>query len=200
MSRTSLIASASAAAVLGSLVALGGASGALAADSPCGLARYERVQAKVDYTVYAPTMTFGLPRTGFQRNGCGGDRDDFITVNYGNQAALTDQSITLQESPGAFGCVDGPDGVGPAATFTVNGAAAEVMGACAGGKSTCSASSLALVRTVGLHGRHPAGLGEQADDDVRRGLQPGDVAGSDQGVRARPRPRDLTCSQDTGLD
>ena len=147
MSRTSLIAGASAAAVLASLVAAGGASAALAADGPSGLARYERVQAKVDYTVYAPTMTFGLPRTGFQRNGCGEDRDDFITVNYGSQAALTDQSITLQESPGAFGCVDGPDGVGPAATFTVNGATAKVMGACAGGKSTCSTSSPELVRT-----------------------------------------------------
>jgi hypothetical protein len=144
MNRIALLAGASAAAVLASLAAVGG-SAAFAADGPSGIARYERVQAKVDYTVYAPTRAFGLPRTGFQRNGCGGDRDDFITVNYGSQAELTDQSITLQESPGSFGCVDGPDGVGPAGTFRVNGAPAKVMGACAGGKSTCRKSTAELV-------------------------------------------------------
>jgi len=145
MNRIPLLAGASAAAVLASLVTVGG-SAALAADGPSGFARYERVQAKVDYTVYAPTRTLGLPRTGFQRNGCGSGRDDFITVSYGSQAALTDKSITLQESPGSFGCVDGPDGVGPAGTFTVNGVTAKVMGACAGGKSTCRKSTAALVR------------------------------------------------------
>lgn len=127
---------------------LAGPSAAHAADGPPGFARYERVQAKVDFTVYAPMRTFGLPRTEFQRNGCGSGRGDFISVDYGSQATRGDQWIGLQESPGSFGCVDGPDGVGPAATFSVNGATATVLGSCPGGTSTCKRSTPDLVSTM----------------------------------------------------
>lgn len=136
------------AVALSGILVLAGASGAQAADESPGFGRYERVQAKVDYTVYAPMRTLGLPRTDFQRNDCGSGRGDFITASYGSQPSLADQSITLQESPGPNGCVDGPDGVGPATTFNVYGATATVMGACAGGKSTCKRSTTDLVRTM----------------------------------------------------
>jgi hypothetical protein len=101
-------------------------------------------RARVDYPVYAPTTTLRLPRTSFERVSCGNARDDFLSVDYGRQATLTSRWIGLQESPGPIGCVDGPDGFGPAATFTVNGAKAYVSGSCAGGRSTCSTSSPAL--------------------------------------------------------
>ncbi len=143
LARTSL-----AALILGS----GGlviASAAQAADASPDLGRYQRVQPRVDYTVYGPTTSFGLPRTSFQTNGCGGGRSDFITADYGSQTAGTTPWISLQESPGADGCVDGPDGIGPAATFTVNGARAQVLGACAGGKASCTHSTAALVKKQG---------------------------------------------------
>lgn len=136
------------ATVLTACAVITSASATHAADGPPGFARYERVQAKVDYTVYAPMRTFDLPRTSFQRYGCGSGRGDVITVRYGSQASLDDQSIQLQESPGPRGCVDGPDGVGPATTFTVNGATATVMGACAGGRTTCRRSTTDLVRSM----------------------------------------------------
>lgn len=125
------------------------ATAAQAADGSPDLGRYQRVQPRVDYTVYGPMTSFGLPRTGFQLNGCGGGRDDFITADYGKQVTTTTPWISLQESPGSDGCVDGPDGVGPAATFTANGARAQVLGACAGGTSTCARSTAALVRKQG---------------------------------------------------
>ncbi|MCX6433325.1 MAG: hypothetical protein NTX29_11220 [Actinobacteria bacterium] len=126
--------------------ALATGSSAHAADGSPDLGRYQRVQPRVDYTVYGPTTSFGLPRTSFQVNSCGGGRSDFITADYGKQATATSPWLSLQESPGSDGCVDGPDGVGPAATFTVNGARAHVLGSCAGGKSTCAHSTAALVK------------------------------------------------------
>lgn len=52
--------------------------------------------------------------------------------------------INLNESQ--TGCEDGPDGVGPVAKFTVNGATATIMGSCKGQKSICSKSNPALLR------------------------------------------------------
>ena len=117
---------------------------AVAADNPPSTQRYERVQKSVDYTVYAPETSFGLPRTGFQKFGCGSGRDSAISVSYGSQAQLTNPWIGLNESPGKTGCTDGPDGVGPVTTFRANGIKATVYGACAKGASTCVTSTPAL--------------------------------------------------------
>ncbi len=125
------------------------ATAAQAADASPDLGRYQRVQPRVDYTVYGPMTSFGLPRTSFQVNSCGNGRSDYITAEYGQQTTVTTPWLTLQESPGSDGCTDGPDGVGPAATFTANGARAQVLGSCAGGKSTCAHSTQALVKKQG---------------------------------------------------
>lgn len=132
------------------VTALAWATPAQAGDtSPAGSTpdnnRYVRAQNGVDYVVYAPGTTFGLARTSFQKVPCGGGRDDAISSAYGSQAARTDRWIGLQQSPGPTGCLDGPDGVGPAATFRVNGAKVRVLGSCAGGRPTCASSTPALV-------------------------------------------------------
>lgn len=119
---------------------------AQAGDAAPSNARYARAQAAVDYTVYAPGTTFGLPRTSFLRFACGPDRDDAISTAYGSQATRTTMWIGLNEASGSVGCIDGPDGVGPAATFDVYGSEARVFGACAGGATSCASSTPALVR------------------------------------------------------
>ena len=120
--------------------ALGTASPAIAAREP---GRFERAQAGLDYTVYAPSGTAGLKRTGFQLFACG-QGDESINADFGSEATRASRWISLNES--SKPCLDGPDEVGPAATFMVRGAKATVMGACPGGTSTCAASSPALVR------------------------------------------------------
>ena len=129
------------AVIAGLLISLAGvaaAAPAVATDTTPGFAQYQRAQAKVDFTVYAPTTPVTVPFDSLHRFACGGDRGAFINVNYGSQAARADQWIGLIESPGTVGCSDGPDGVGPAATFMVNGARARVLGACAGNVSQAS--------------------------------------------------------------
>lgn len=119
---------------------------AQAGDASPSNGRYARAQAAVDYTVYAPGTTFGLARTSFQRFACGPDRDDAISAAYGSQETRTSTWIALNEASGSVGCTDGPDGVGPAATFDVNGSEARVFGNCPGGTSSCVSSTPALVR------------------------------------------------------
>ena len=133
----SIVLSLSAAAV----VAVGAAAPSIAANGPD---KYEGAQVGLTYTVYAPSFTAGLKQTGFELNGCMAGMDEQINANYGSQATSTSKWIGLNESQMA--CQDGPDGVGPAATFTVKGAKATVMGACAGGKSTCPKSDAAGVK------------------------------------------------------
>lgn len=108
--------------------------------------KYEQAQVGLTYTVYAPTVTYGLKRTSFTLNGCGGGLDDFINAAYGSQTSGK-AWISLNEFEKY--CTDGPDGSGPAATVMVKGAKATVMGACAGGKSTCTSATRKSVVTSG---------------------------------------------------
>jgi hypothetical protein len=110
-----------------------------AADGP---GKYESAQVGLTYTVYKPTDTLGIKRTGFQLNGCGVGVDEQINAYYGRQGKGS--WIGLNESQ--KGCEDGPDGVGPAATFTVRGAKAKVRGDCPGMASTCRSATRAGVR------------------------------------------------------
>lgn len=107
-----------------------------------GPGKFEQAQVGLTYTVYAPSTTAGLKRTSFALEGCGGGLDEFITANFGHQTSGK-AWIALNEFEKY--CIDGPDGVGPAATVTVKGAKATIMGACAGGKSTCASATRASV-------------------------------------------------------
>ena len=124
-------------ACLASMAALAGPAGA--AEGPD---RYEKAQVGLTYTVYRPSVTGGLPRTSFALNGCAPGRDEMINVDYGDQSR--GRWIGLTESQ--RGCVDGPDGVGPAATFAVRGATATVLGDCPGERSTCASATRAGVK------------------------------------------------------
>lgn len=119
------------------LVALGSVAPVQAADG--GPGRYQQAQVGLTYTVYAPTFTAGLKRTSFALEGCGSGRDEFINANYGSQGPTLTTWIGMNQS--TSGCIDGPDGVGPAATFTVKGAKVTVMGNCAGGASVCKTAT-----------------------------------------------------------
>lgn len=107
-----------------------------------GPGKYQQAQVGLTYTVYAPSNSAGLKRTSFALNGCGGGLDEFINANYGHQTSGK-AWIGLNEFEKY--CIDGPDGQGPAATITVKGAKATIMGACAGGKSTCKSATRASV-------------------------------------------------------
>lgn len=131
--------------ILGLIVAtatLLGAPGALAATDP-----YAQAQAKAQYTVYAPSQTFGLIRAagaeGFQSNDCGNPGGPLITAGYISRGHGK-RSFTLQES--AKGCVDGPDAMGRYGTVTVKGATATIMGTCAKQASTCPSATRAAVK------------------------------------------------------
>lgn len=104
---------------------------------------YERVQATVSWTVYAPTVTYGLPRSGFQRIPCPGTEAG-ISVDYGSQATRSSRWIGLNEYDGRP-CLDGPDGVTRYTTFWVRGAKAVVNGDCANDRPTCASTTAALV-------------------------------------------------------
>ncbi len=124
--------------------------------APDGPGTYAQVQVGVDYTVYRPTATFGIPRTDFQTYDCGTGGDDLLSVQYGRQG----HGRWIQVLESQRGCTDGPDGVGPASTFTVDGAKATIMGDCAGQMSTCASSTPAGVKrgayvTVTLPGQQP---------------------------------------------
>ena len=131
----------SAAAVVGAIPA------AHAAEDP-----FLHAQVGLTYTVYEPQKALGLKmgaahQTGFQLQDCAGS-DEQVDAVYGGrlnaQHEVVGRSFTLLES--LKGCEDGPDGVGPAGTFTALGATATVMGSCAGGKSTCSSATKQGVR------------------------------------------------------
>ena len=99
---------------------------------------YAQAQVGLTYTVYVPTRTFTLKRTSFALDPCGGGLDDFITAEYGKQASGKGYiGLNEFEKP----CIDGPDGVGRVTTILVKGAKATVMGACAGGASTCASAT-----------------------------------------------------------
>ena len=127
------------------LLAAGVAAVALAAPANATVnpAKYEQAQVGLTYTVYAPTTSIDLKGTSFQLTDCGGGKDEQINASYGSQMSNKGW-ISLTESQ--TGCEDGPDGVGPVATFTVDGATATIMGSCKGGKSTCTKSNPALLR------------------------------------------------------
>ncbi len=110
--------------------------------APDGPGKYQQAQVGLTYTVYAPSNTAGLTRTSFELDGCGGGLDEFINADYGHQTSGK-AWIGLNEFEKY--CIDGPDGVGPAATVTVKGAKATIRGACAGGKSTCASATRASV-------------------------------------------------------
>lgn len=114
-------------------------SAANAADGPT---RWEKAQLGLTYTVCRPSGTLGLPRTSFQLVACGSGRDSMVSSAYGRQGA--GRSLTIQESQ--KGCLDGPDGVGPAGAFTVRGARATVLGSCATETATCPSAMSAGVR------------------------------------------------------
>jgi len=132
--------------VAGALTTGAIASPALAAEQPAGFARFEKAQAKRKFVVYAPSTTFGLPLTSFKSYGCGNPAGPFLDADFGSQATRTSTYIGLQESPGTSPCTDGPDSVGPAATFTVLGSKVQVYGQCAGGRATCDRSTAAGVK------------------------------------------------------
>ena len=126
-----------------------GASPVSAADQPSGIERFAKAQAGRSFVVYAPTVTFGLPRSSFQSVPCGGTRGSALSVDYGSQGSGGSKWIGLQESPGKAGCVDGPDGLArkPIATFTINGAEVSIAGRCpdSAEDSGCRKSSPALL-------------------------------------------------------
>lgn len=104
---------------------------------------YQQAQVGVGYTVYAPTFAAGLRRTAFDMFSCVPRGDESIDASYGKGR----RTLQVFQSPKA--CQDGPDSVGPVTTLTVMGATATVLGQCAGGASTCAASTPALFRSNG---------------------------------------------------
>ena len=124
---------------LAAVVTLVGVAPAHAA--PDGPGKYQQAQVGLTYTVYAPSNTAGLTRTSFELDGCGGGLDEFINADYGHQTS--GKAWIGRRSYGTEQAL--PDGVGPAATVTVKGAKATIMGACAGGKSTCASATRASV-------------------------------------------------------
>lgn len=125
--------------VLAALLVLLPLAPASAADGP---SRWEKAQVGLTYTVYRPSTTVGLNRSSFQLIACGSGRDDMAMARYGRDTGK--RSITIQESQ--RGCLDGPDGVGPAGTFTVRGAKATVLGSCGTQVATCASATPAGVR------------------------------------------------------
>jgi hypothetical protein len=125
--------------------ALAGApAGASAPSAKPNPAKFEKAQVGLTYTVYAPSTSINLENTSFQiMSSCPG-KDDSIYASYGSQMSNRGW-ISITEAPSS--CEDGPDEVGPVATFPVKGATATVMGSCKGGKSTCSKSNRTLLRT-----------------------------------------------------
>ncbi|GDX32674.1 hypothetical protein LBMAG15_16090 [Actinomycetes bacterium] len=117
-----------------------GAGPASAAVNP---AKYEQAQVGLTYTVYKPTTSIDLKTSSFQLTDCGGGKDEQINASFGSQMSNKGW-ISLTESQ--TGCEDGPDGVGPVTTFTIDGATATIMGSCKGGKSTCTKSNPAQLR------------------------------------------------------
>jgi hypothetical protein len=124
------------AVLLTASVAVGVATPAIGAEGPDA---YESAQVGLTYSVYQPTRTLGLARSGFELNGCAPGRDEQINADYGREG----RGRWIQLNQSQKGCQDGPDGVGPTATFTVRGAAATVMGDCPGQASTCSKATRA---------------------------------------------------------
>jgi hypothetical protein len=122
------------------------ATPAIAAEQPAGFARFEKAQAKRKFVVYAPTTTLELPLSSFTSYACGNPAGPSLSAAFGSQSTRTSTYIGLQESPGTSPCTDGPDGVGPAATFTYEGAKVQVYGECAGGRATCDRSTPAGVK------------------------------------------------------
>jgi hypothetical protein len=128
-----------------SLIALSGVPASAATD---GRGRYQRAQALVTYTVYVPGQTFGLKRSAFSLVPCGAGRDRFLNAGYGSQEDANHRWFAINES--AEPCADGPDGIGPAATFTINGATATVDGLCSGGRATCTSATRSSVLRTGF--------------------------------------------------
>ncbi len=135
-----------------SLLAFAGIAVAALAGAPAGasatsanpkVAKFEKAQVGLTYTVYAPSTSINLTSTSFELVGCAVGKDEQINASYGSQMSNRGW-ISISESQS--GCEDGPDGVGRVTTFTVDGATATVMGSCGGGKSTCSKSNRALLR------------------------------------------------------
>lgn len=127
------------ATLLAAVVVAGLATPVVAAEGPNA---YESAQVGLTYTVYEPTRTLGLPRSGFELNGCAPGRDEQINADYGREG----RGRWIQVNQSQQGCQDGPDGVGPTATFTVRGATATVMGDCPGQASTCTKATRAGAR------------------------------------------------------
>ena len=153
---------------------------ALAPLAPAGASgspnRWENAQVGLTYTGYRPTTTLGLARSQFQLNDCGQGRDEMLNVSYGSQQAQRWIGITESQR----GCVDGPDGVGPAGTFTVRGATATILGDCPGGRASCSTATGAGVRrsaytTVTLPSGG-AGLGSTFVEVYTQGLSKAQIA------------------------
>lgn len=131
--------------VLLAAVAAGAAAApASAAEQPAGFDRFSKAQATREFVVYAPTNVLGLPLTSFRSYACGNPGGPQLSAQFGSRATSGGPRLQLSESP-APGCVDGPDGVGPAATFTFEGAKVTVYGECANGRSTCARSTAAGV-------------------------------------------------------
>lgn len=151
--------------------------------APDGPGRFDQMQVGVDYTVYRPTVTFGIARTDFQGYDCSTGGDEQLSVQYGRQG----KGRWIQMLESAKGCGDGPDGVGPASTFMVDGVKATVMGDCPGQASTCTSATNAGVKrgayvTVTMPGKSPwsstfveiytAGLTTGQIRQFARGLEP----------------------------
>ena len=111
----------------------------LAAEGPNA---YESAQVGLTYTVYEPSRTLGLTRSDFELEDCAPGRDEQINADYGREG----EGRWIQLNQSQEGCQDGPDGVGPTATFSVRGATATVMGDCPGQASTCSKATRAGAR------------------------------------------------------
>jgi hypothetical protein len=140
-SRTALSLLASACIAAGALAIA--PAGAIAPSADPSPAKFEKAQVGLTYTVYAPSTSINLKNTSFQIMVCAPGKDESIYADYGSQMSNRGW-ISISESPAP--CEDGPDEVGPVATFPVKGATATVMGSCKGGKSTCSKSNRTLLR------------------------------------------------------
>jgi hypothetical protein len=114
---------------------------ASAGDAP---GAFERLQQRVDFTVYAPTATFGLPLANIRHYDCGPTEGLLLSATYGRGRDGVARKIGLFES--AQQCQDGPDGIALVATFRVRGSTAKLFGDCSNDRPTCAPSDASVRR------------------------------------------------------
>jgi hypothetical protein len=130
---------------------------AQAGDAP--LVTYSDVQARAAFTVYEPTQTFGLARTGFELTTACEEPRSLLSVQYGQRDSGA-KAIFLGEF--ATPCGDLELGYEAVATFKVRGAKAVIFARCPGEQEQCptlpasaateQAATIVTLPGVGGHG------------------------------------------------